>query len=71
MTDDIDVLTSVVVHSFRINQVRPRRAGFERIAEILRLAGSLSFAEFHDAYGARGLAVKANHEFGPQGRRRR
>src|SRR3954470_3160049 len=48
----------------RLDQVRPRRPGLERIAKILRFAGDLSVAEFHDAHGVRRRAVIAEHEFG-------
>jgi hypothetical protein len=50
----------------RVDQVRPRRPGLERVAEVLRLAGHLSVAEFHDADGVRRHAVIAEHEFGAQ-----
>src|SRR5436190_16640481 len=48
----------------RLDQKRPRRPGREWIAEILRLAGDLSVAEFHDAYSVRWHAVIVEHEFG-------
>src|SRR5215471_19920075 len=48
----------------RLDQVRPRRPGLERVAEVLRLAGHLSVAEFHDAHGVRRYAVIAEDQFG-------
>src|SRR6185312_3551368 len=48
----------------RLDQVRPRRARLKWIAEILRLAGDLAVAEFHDAYGVRRRPVIGEHEFG-------
>src|SRR5262249_45275130 len=48
----------------RLHQVRPGWPGLERIAEILSLAGDLSVAEFHDAYGVGRDAVIAQHELG-------
>src|SRR5689334_6603445 len=48
----------------RLDQVRPRRPGLEGVAEILRFAGDLSVAKFHDAHGVRRRAVIAEHEFG-------
>ena len=48
----------------RLDQIRPRRPGLERSAEILRLAGDFSIAEFHDAHGIGWHAVIAEHEFG-------
>ena len=48
----------------RVDQVRPRRAGLERRAEVLRLAGHLSVAEFHDAHCVKRHAVIAEHQFG-------
>jgi hypothetical protein len=47
----------------QVDQVRPRRPRLERIAEVLRLAGDLSVAEFHDADGVRRHAVIADHDF--------
>ena len=48
----------------RLDQVRPRGPGLERVAEVLRLAGDLSVAELHDADGVRRHPVIAEHEFG-------
>ncbi len=48
----------------QVDQVRPRRPGLERIAEVLRLAGNLTVDEFHDAHDVRWHAVIAEHEFG-------
>src|SRR5262249_40192257 len=47
-----------------VDEVRARRPGLERLAEILRLAGHLSVAEFHDAHGVRRDAVIGEHQFG-------
>jgi len=48
----------------RLDQVRPRRPRLKWISEILRLAGNLPVAEFHDAYSVRRRTVIAEYEFG-------
>ena len=48
----------------RIEQMRPRRIGLERLAEILCFPDHLSLAEFHDAHGLKRRTVIVDHQFG-------
>src|SRR4051812_33609255 len=46
-----------------LHPFRPRRSGFERVAEVLRLAGHLAVHEFHDAHGVGRPAIIGEDEF--------
>src|SRR3954468_16213251 len=57
----LSAMPPLLFHS--LHPFRPRRSGFERVAEILRLAGHLAVHEFHDAHRVGRPAIIGEDEF--------